>query len=168
MTTSDAGVSAVRGALHTGITVSDLDRALNFYVTGLGLELLSRMKRSVTEDAPSIVGYLGATLRIALVGIPGTTHRLELVEYRGVLQQQIDAEHCNPGTGHLCLQIEGLVALYNKLSAMGVQFVTEPLAMQSPIMGTMTGVYAVDPDGYRVELLDFGGASSAPAFIDQV
>ena len=75
----------ITGARHAGITVSDLDRSLEFYCGLLGLELLWR--RLCEERGPEIVGVPEATaLDIAMLRIPGSDVEVELLEYRGLEQ----------------------------------------------------------------------------------
>jgi catechol 2,3-dioxygenase-like lactoylglutathione lyase family enzyme len=61
------GVSAI---LHTGLTVSDLDRSVTFYRDVLGLELIAQWDSS-QPYLRTIVGYPDAELRIALLRLPG-------------------------------------------------------------------------------------------------
>ena len=73
----------ITGARHAGITVSDLDRSLEFYCGLLGLELLWRRHYEEPEIA-EIVGVPEATgFDIAFLGIPGSDPQVELLQYHG-------------------------------------------------------------------------------------
>jgi len=77
------GVAAI---LHTGLTVSDLDRSVAFYRDLLGLELIAQWDSS-QPYLRAIVAYPDAELRIALLRLPaagdgGPGHHIELLEYR--------------------------------------------------------------------------------------
>ena len=74
------GVSAI---LHTGLTVSDLDRSVAFYRDLLGLELITQWDSS-QPYLRAVVGYPDAELRIALLRLPAGPdaapgHHLELL-----------------------------------------------------------------------------------------
>ena len=71
---------AIEGARHGGITVSDLDRSLEFYVGKLGLEL--RIRRLYTErEIAEIVAIPEATAwDIAFLRIPGSDTEIELLQ----------------------------------------------------------------------------------------
>ena len=73
----------IMGARHGGITVSDLDRSLEFYVGLVGLELVWR-REYVKDEIREIVGIPDATsVDIAMLDIPGGGAQVELLEYKG-------------------------------------------------------------------------------------
>ena len=73
----------IMGARHGGITVSDLDRSLEFYVGLVGLELVWR-REYVNDEIREIVGIPDATsVDIAMLDIPGGGAQVELLEYKG-------------------------------------------------------------------------------------
>ena len=73
----------IMGARHGGITVSDLDRSLEFYVGLVGLELVWR-REYVNDEIRQIVGVPEATsVDIAMLDIPGGGAQVELLEYKG-------------------------------------------------------------------------------------
>jgi lactoylglutathione lyase len=142
----------VVGAWHTGFQVADLERSLAFYRDLLGFSVI--WQRVVTaEYIARLVGYPGLELHQALLAIPGSEHCLELLDYRNVERTPVDPSTANPGTAHICLMVDHLAVLYERLVAAGVEFVSEPV---SPTEGPNTGrlvVYMTDPDGIRVELI---------------
>lgn len=143
---------AVTGSVHTGFQVADLDRSVDFYVGLLGLELRSRH----VTDAPYIgelVGYPGVELNVAFVGIPGSEHWLELLEYRNVNREAVDPANANPGTAHICLTVTDLRGLHARLEQAGVEFVSGPVMPTAGINQGRLALYMKDPDGIRVELL---------------
>ncbi len=68
------------GARHAGITVSDLDRSLEFYCGLLHMELLwRRMYRE--PEIREIVGITDATaFDIAMIQVPGSELTIELID----------------------------------------------------------------------------------------
>ncbi len=143
----------VVGCEHVAIQVGDCDRSARFYERVLGFEPRARVSRSEAY-VQRVVGYPGVTLEIAMMGIPGTEVELEIVEYRGVEKKPIDPATASPGTMHVSLFVDDLDAMYERLSADGVEFVSP---VQTSDAGPLAGgkvVYMKDPDGIRVELVE--------------
>ena len=144
---------ALDGVSHFGIQVSDLDRSVRFYGDVLGLELVARWVRD-QEYLRELVGYPDVELHVAVFRLPSSDAFLEVLEYRNVERHAVDPAPANPGTAHFCLYVDGLDALYERLLAAGVRFVSP---VKSPDVGPNRGgkaVYMLDPDGIRIELLE--------------
>ena len=144
---------AIAGPRHAGITVSDLDRSLAFYEGLLGLELLWRRLYEEPEIR-RIVGVPEATgLDIAMLRVPGSDFEVELLEYRGGARRSGASPPDRFGTGHFCLFVEGIDALYEELRAHGVEFRSDgPVEMTAGANAGGKSLYSLDPDGYVVEL----------------
>jgi len=145
----------IAGARHAGITVSDLDRSLEFYCELLGLELLWRRLYEEPEIM-RIVGVPEATgLEIAMLRVPGSGSELEveLIEYRGCERHSGSSRPCDYGTGHFCVYVTGIDALWEELRARGVSFRSDgPVEMSAGANAGGKSLYALDPDGYIFEL----------------
>jgi lactoylglutathione lyase len=144
---------SVDGVSHFGIQVSDLNRSIAFYRDDLGLELVTQWTRNESY-IQELVGYPGVELHVAVFRLPRSDSFLEILEYRRVERRPIDPGTANPGTAHLCLYVEDLDALYERLRASDTSFVSE---VKTPTVGPNAGgkvVYMLDPDGIRVELLE--------------
>lgn len=144
---------AVVGARHAGITVSDLDRSLVFYRDLLGLELIWRRVYEEPEIR-EIVGVPDATsFDIAMLRVPGSDVQVELLEYRGCERRSGATEPCNHGSGHFCLFVRKIDALHTDLRERGVAFRSSgPVEMSAGANKGGKSLYALDPDGYVVEL----------------
>jgi lactoylglutathione lyase len=108
-------------------------------------------------------GFHVAELHQAFLGIPGSEHGLELIEYRNVDKSAIEPRNADPGTAHLCLLVDDVPALHARLAAQGVASLSAPVV---PTMGPNVGrraVYLKDPDGIRIELLQSSGQTFAHA-----
>jgi lactoylglutathione lyase len=144
---------AIAGPRHAGITVFALDRSLEFYCDLLGLELLWRRLYEEPEIM-RIVGVPEATgLEIAMLRVPGSELEVELIEYRGCERHSGSSRPCDFGTGHFCVFVTGIEALYAELAARGVRFRSEgPVEMTAGANAGGKSLYALDPDGYVFEL----------------
>ena len=136
------------------MTVGDLERSLGFYRDVVGLPVLARGE----DDGPEIAeltGVAGARLRWA--DLDGGGGRIvELLEYRHPRAPAAPAEPNAPGSAHVALSVADLAGVRDRLSAAGVRVRSaRPVTLEDA--GAWTGVtclYAVDPDGLTVELLE--------------
>jgi lactoylglutathione lyase len=155
MSNAEGKMWAVIGARHAGITVSDLDRSLEFYVGTLGLELLWRRLYEEREIA-RIVGVPEATaFDIAMLRVPGSDLEVELLEYKGVERQDASSRPCDYGAGHFAFFVEDIDGLYTDLAARGVRFRSDgPVEMSTGPNRGAKSLYSLDPDGYVVEFTE--------------
>ncbi len=140
------------GHHHTGIQVTDLEKSLTFYCDLLGLELVMRWNRTAPY-IETFSGYPGVDMHGAILRMPDSEAILEILEYRNVEKQAIDPSTANPGTAHIAFRVDDCDALYDRLTAQGVKSVSRPV---TPSIGPNQGgrtVLILDPDGFRVELL---------------
>jgi len=146
-------MAKITRAHHTGFTVRSLERSIAFYRDLLGFELAFQWN----PQAPYIgelVGYPAVDLHGAILRLPGTDVCLELLEYRNVTQTPVDMHNGNIGNGHIAFNVDNLLELYAELTAKGVKSVSPPV---TPTIGPNKGgkaVYLIDPDGFRVELIE--------------
>ncbi len=142
----------ITGARHAGITVSDLGRSLGFYCGLLGLELLWRRLYEEPEIR-EIVGVPEATaFDIAMLRVPGSDLDVELLEYKGCGRRSGATRPCDYGTGHFCVFVSNIEALFAELSARGVVFRSDrPVEMTGGANKGGKSLYSCDPDGYVIE-----------------
>ncbi|MBA3841398.1 MAG: VOC family protein [Actinobacteria bacterium] len=142
----------ITGPRHGGVTVSDLDRSLGFYVGKVGLELLWRR----LYEEPEILEIVGvpdaAGLDIAMLRIPGGEVDIELIEYKGCERHPGSSRPCDYGTGHFCVYVTEIDALYDDLLAQGVAFRSAgPVQQKAGVNAGGKSLYSLDPDGYIFE-----------------
>jgi lactoylglutathione lyase len=144
-------MAAVIGAHHTSFTVADLNRSVEFFRDVLGLELL--FVREVFADYfDRIVGLPKCEVHAALFRIPNSNHHVELFQYLEPLGTPHSSKPCDPGSCHLCLLVDDLPQLYEKLKAKGVACVSEPVTITAgPNRGALA-LYLRDPNGVLIEL----------------
>jgi len=150
---SDAGSDApsVLRALHTSVTVADIERSVAFYCDVLGMDVRVRQS-SDTPYIGKLTGFPGARIEVALLGIPGDNHILELVQYKEP-QGALGAAAPNAIAGHhFCLLVNGIEELAQRLRKAGAELVSDPLEITHGVNRGAKGFYFRDPDGHVLEL----------------
>jgi catechol 2,3-dioxygenase-like lactoylglutathione lyase family enzyme len=132
---------------HTGITVSNLERSIDFYMNTLGMKL----ERQFEVQGPgiaTIVGLPGAHLRIAFVYLGD--FRLELIEYAAPQGGKLDMATNNVGSAHVAFTTDDVDKTYEELKGKGVRFKGAPTRSRPDRPRV---AYLLDPDGYTVEIV---------------
>jgi glyoxylase I family protein len=143
----------VIGADHTGITVSNLERALAFWRDVLGFEF-SHGAHQKGERPEQITGVKGAELKLAVVKTPGG-HKIELLEYFAPPDRKKDASlrPCDLGHVHVALIVDDLETVLQKIAASGWKAAGKPqILTHGPNAGKRV-VYVRDPDGTTIEFM---------------
>ena len=137
---------------HTGFTVTDLQRSLVFYQDLLGFEVVMAQEKQGGYLA-DIVGYPDAHVKMAHIKAPGSDHHIELFQYVSPGPRPVDLEPRLVGPTHVCLVVDDLPALYERLLAAEVDsFFTPPVAVDTGINTGGFALYMRDPDGIILEL----------------
>jgi catechol 2,3-dioxygenase-like lactoylglutathione lyase family enzyme len=149
----------VIGAHHTSFTVADLGRSLELFRDRLGLEVVAL--REIRDDYfGRIVGLPGCAVKAALLRVPGSAHHVELFQYLAPPGQPCRPRPCDPGSAHLCLLTDDLPALYERLRAEGVDFVSAPVRVDAGPNAGGQGVYLRDPNGILIEFFQPPGPAA--------
>jgi catechol 2,3-dioxygenase-like lactoylglutathione lyase family enzyme len=138
---------------HTGITVSNLERSLAFWLDVLGFEL-SHTAHQTGEMATEITGVAGAEIKLAVVKAPGS-HKIELLEYLAPPERKrhVDLRPCDVGSVHVTLIVEDLDAVLSAINASGWKAAGKPQILQSGPNADKRVVYVRDPDGTTIEFM---------------
>jgi catechol 2,3-dioxygenase-like lactoylglutathione lyase family enzyme len=144
----------MRAIDHVGLTVADLDRALEFWCGRLGLRLLDR----VTESGPDIASLIGVdSAELEIADLDGGDGRIiELIRYIRPTGRPIRARSSDPGSAHIAVRVDDLdAALARVRGSQGRQISRRPVLLSDP-GGPWDGVtccYIADPDGNILELI---------------
>jgi catechol 2,3-dioxygenase-like lactoylglutathione lyase family enzyme len=140
----------ITGVHHFALSVSDADRSLAFY-RDLGFELVSdrEVEGGYVEE---ITGVRAAKIR--LVHLSGHGHNLELLEYRRPRGELHAPPFQDAGSAHICFLTDDLDAEVERLRRRGVLFRSAgPVTTTSGPNRGGRGIYAEDPDGNAVEIV---------------
>jgi len=133
-------------AHHVGITVDNLDRAVEFYSDTFDFPVLSRFEVA-GEAFETGVGVDGATAQFAHLDADGM--RLELVSYEPKGDDAAADAINDTSAKHIGFEVADLDAFYADLDD-GVETISEP---QTTASGTSI-LFVVDPDGNLIEVLE--------------
>jgi lactoylglutathione lyase len=121
--------------LHTMLRVSDLQRSVDFYTKGFGM---NEIRRSDVPDGKYTLAFVG-------YGSEESSTVIELTYNYGVKEY-------DPGTafGHLAVGVPDVAATTEKLRAFGAKVTREPGPVK---FGKTIIAFVEDPDGYKIELV---------------
>jgi glyoxylase I family protein len=136
---------------HTGLTVSDLGRALGFWRDALGMEeVMSQEKRGGYLEA--IVREPGAHVRMAHLAFPGGGPRIELFEYVDPPAGHVIGRPADVGFAHVCVACDDIEPLLERLVGAGGRPFSDVVEVDTGANRGGRGIYVRDPDGNVLEL----------------
>src|SRR5438552_8082881 len=142
----------VIAADHTGITVSNLERSLEFWQNVLGFEFSHRANQT-SEMASEITGVPGAEIKLAVVKAPGG-HKIELLEYLAPAdRKKVDLRPCDVGSVHVAFTVDNLDAVLERIAVSGWKAPGQPQTLTAGPNAGKRVVYVRDPDGTTIEFM---------------
>ena len=143
---------------HHGLRVADVQLAGDFYCAALDGRWLARPALLTGAGAEQAVGLAGAQLRIGIVGFDAGA--VELFAFSGAVPDW--AREAAKGTiPHLALQVVDVAATLARVEAHGGCRVWPTIDR----WGAAHVIYAADPDGNVIELLDRPPTDIAATFV---
>ena len=143
----------ILNADHTGITVSNLERALAFWRDVLGFEP-SHTAHQTGEMASEITGVAGAEIKLAVMKAPGG-HKIELLEYLAPAERKrhVNLRPCDVASVHVALIVDDLDAVLSAINASDWKAAGKPQTLRSGPNAGKQVVYVRDPDGTTIEFM---------------
>lgn len=151
------GSPIVRSVDSIGITVNDMDRALDFYTNVLTFELEGESEIA-GESAERLYGVFGMRLRIATLRLG--EERIELMEFlapRG-RPTPVDSRSNDRWFQHVAIIVSSMDRAYAHLRKHKVEHASsgpQLLPAWNPNAGGIAAFYFRDPDGNHLEILSF-------------
>jgi lactoylglutathione lyase len=122
--------------LHTMLRVGDLERSIAYYRDVLQMELISRKDYPEGKFTLAFLGY----------GRNPEQAEIELTHNWGVESYELGTAY-----GHVAVGVDDIHAVCERIRAAGGKITREPGPMKH---GTTVIAFVVDPDGYKIELIE--------------
>lgn len=150
----EAGVTAVEAV---GMTVADMERAVEFYTTVLGFEKVSDVEVA-GRPYEELQGLFGLRMRVVRIRLGDET--LELTEYLTPRGRPIpvDSRSNDRWFQHVAIIVSDMERAYAHLRRHRVQHSSpgpQRLPDWNPNAGGIRAFYFKDPDGHPLEILQF-------------
>jgi catechol 2,3-dioxygenase-like lactoylglutathione lyase family enzyme len=149
------------GIDHVGLTVHDLDRAIEFYCTVLHCRV---QERAVIEGAEveTLTGVTGAVIHTADLQLP-SGGLLELLEYRVPDRTVLIQHRFDPGHSHIAFTVEDVEAVRARALSAGALDCSPAVTLHEPgsSWDLVRVCYARDPDGRTLEFVERPAPTSA-------
>src|ERR1700741_569872 len=140
-------------ALHIGVTVSDVQRSMAFYCDALDATVARPLWRLDSEDNAIVargVGEAEAQITAGFLSLGNTL--IEFLQYEppGEAYRRSNGD---VGSMHICVQVDDIDAMYERLVSRGVKFLTPVNELhQMADAPNLRWVYFKDPDNMTVEV----------------
>ena len=120
---------------HVTITVSDLERSIDFYQRVLGFKVLGMLEQN------------GGDFKIVYLDAGGAT--IELFHFKEKGRPLTEAKDLDIGIKHIGFKVDNVDEAVKKLKETGVRFTLEPF----DATGGVRIAFFKDPDGILIELI---------------
>ena len=123
----------INGLEHVGLSVSNLDRSIDFYCKNLQCEVIRIIEANTNSLLGKVVGMPGCLARIA--HLKSGPNMLELFEYIAPKGQVIpeDFKQADNGFVHAGFSSSDVRNDYLKLKKEGVVFISEPVEFRKDV-----------------------------------
>jgi len=143
--------SGTVGFMHAIHATNVVEKTLAFYSEVFGLS--GQVRPFANEAVPILTDSPGVTLKVSMLQLPGQGFNFELTEFSNVARTPAQPQLWDPGAPHMKIfvrDITPVVAAIKKLNAPILTTSGAPVTAQTPL-GTVTGIFFRDPDGYIVQ-----------------
>lgn len=136
---------------HTALSVTNLDRSIQFYRDLLGMKVDWRIDHKKGETFEKIVGLKGVDVSYAMLS--GWGGRIEIFEYHSPPGEAYPPDRGvnDQGITHFAFEVDEIDRLYGELASRGVRFNSPPQVVRPGVKAA----YFHDPDGITVELVEY-------------
>ena len=124
--------------LHTMLRVGNLDKSIDFYINGLGMDLIRRKDYPHGEFTLAFVGY-------------GSEKENTVIELTHNWGKKSDDYDLGDKYGHIAIGVKDIYRICRDLEENGFKITTKPKTMKN---STTVLAFVEDPDGYKIELIE--------------
>lgn len=137
---------------HVSVTCADLERSIAFYGGVLGLPFLGRGE-SAGEELSRVTGLHDVRVRWAELDLGGG-QLLELLQFLEPVAPAVAQRINGSGASHIGLGTSDLDALHARLFEAGSPVRPDPVELHEDGWEGVRTLYAHDPDGVTIELVE--------------
>ncbi|MDQ0438236.1 catechol 2,3-dioxygenase-like lactoylglutathione lyase family enzyme [Kaistia dalseonensis] len=157
--TEPRGLPGLVGNDHTGLTVPDLDAALDFFVGVLGCQHGYTFGPIADDQGTFMTEALGVhprarIKRCALIRI-GHGSNLELFEYDAPDQRRLDQKNSDIGAFHIAFYVRDIDAAKAYLDSQGVETRLGPIPIAAGPNAGQSILYFQAPWGLQLEAISY-------------
>ncbi|MET7397313.1 VOC family protein [Dactylosporangium sp. NPDC005572] len=140
---------------HVAMTVSDVDRAADFYQQALGYRKTLRTDVGGPGIEVALRLPAGTTGRVQYMQGPSKIGQLELIEWSGEKRRTATAGHLELGTFLLSFEVplDEMAGLHQRMLDLGAECLSEPHRTLLENYGYITAFAARDLDGNLLEFV---------------
>ena len=139
---------------HIGITVTSLERTLEFFEDAFGLVTGMALQVQAGTKTATALGLPEHEQRVALLAVGDVI--LELIEFHPVRRASFDGRQDDVGYSYPCFEVEDIDAAYQEWMAKGYTIYAEPqVTPDGPVEGSKFMILK-DPDGKNIEIVETG------------
>ena len=143
----------VKAVDHVAVTVSDTERALDFYVGKLGLKQVEQHQLE-GDKCDAVSGFKGTQAQSTRLIAEGTPNILiDLLELFEPKLEPAQPPFNAVGSCHFALVVDDLPNAVKELKSKGIEFTSPPVTFDIT-SGAVTVCFCKDPDGNHVELME--------------
>jgi catechol 2,3-dioxygenase-like lactoylglutathione lyase family enzyme len=169
MTEAAGRVPGLRHVDHVGLTVPDIDQAVDFFVEQFGAEELYRSTRGPDPSfmRENFEVQDDAALTLSMLRVPPNLN-IELFEWSGSGRRADPPRASDAGGHHLCFVVDDVDAATEHLARVpGVRILgsVKQVGDDSPHVAGNRWTYFVTPWGSLLELVDRSRVQSPPRFV---
>jgi quinohemoprotein ethanol dehydrogenase len=149
-----ASNSRVLGATMV-VVVTDIDSALRFYtgLIGAGTQASAISPWRSDDGVERLRGVKRTEHRSAVLSLPGSTLRLELLQFRGIEQNAYKPSFQDIGHAHIAFYTRDVDGALAQLRALGGSTVSRSGTF-TRFNPSLRGFYTRDPDGFFLEVIE--------------
>ncbi len=142
--------------VHIGVTVTNLEKSMDFYENVLGLKLQGKMVMK-GKETDALFNMENVEVKIAYYN--GSDELLcppvELLEFSNGVKAPCSLNQTS--ISEICFIVKDIDAVYNRLKSKGVEFLSEPQFFDFTKEGfsKSRAVYFKDNDGIILELMEY-------------
>jgi catechol 2,3-dioxygenase-like lactoylglutathione lyase family enzyme len=143
-----------------GLTVGDMDASMKFWRDMLGWEFSNPSPWTTQPQLDNLYGVpKGTRVRSVRATVPGSTARIEMLQFEGVKGTPFDLRVPDPGASGMAIRVAAIQELLPKLKAAGIRVISKDGALVEWDAKTRN-VFVKDPNGLLIELV---GTVAPPA-----